>query len=87
MLDQSVGLPFTFNYSTICSRVALVRSPQLMVPYNIIILHLLPLRSPYVVLSTHQRVADETHMAHDVEKLVTWHGLPKMAVDISVIDL
>lgn len=40
-----------------------------------------------MVLSANQRVTDEALMTHNVDEIVAWHGGPKVAIDISVIDL
>ena len=40
-----------------------------------------------MMLSMNQRVADEAHMTHNMDELLTGHGRPKVTVDVPVIDL
>lgn len=40
-----------------------------------------------MVVSADQWVTYEAHVTHNVDEIVAWHGGPKMAINISIIDL
>ncbi len=58
-----------------------------MVSDDVILPDLLPFGDPDMVVSANQRVTNEARVTHDVDEIVPWHSGPKVAIDISIVDL